>query len=629
MSLGRCRDILLRKDAVMMRRFRYAVLALVLLGVGSTAFGADPNPPSIRSNRGAWPIRRQWNPAETQHFARWMENIFLKKTEGTVDQRIAKLERVLTDPEMNLLLQPEFLGTQSNPQLPKNVIRQMNSLVDCAKLTAILPAYYAYRRALPWMSSYVTSTGGDVRTSAANIPVGFESSFTSPSVGAFFSSAVSGFSSGNYRVEPNARNAEWSDTVPVSIDPKYLLPGCIMYVDGHCLLLADITEYGELRFLNASTTTTRDIYTYNGMNAVHGITPAGSQSDENEWAGCFQGLRVFRYPIAETNSKGEVTRVRRRTDEEMKEFGFSLEQYTRLHELLEKHEIDVGGLKPQSLHDFIRLRMMTVKRIVPAAFIQQYSDELLETYKFREEFVQDAWRDVRQNGPIVYPEERTDENIFQAFGRWETWSSPSSDVDRRNKYFYLGEWMDFAVRMFGMMPEFVDLTGMESYEIKSQADLAQAMVDEKNKAFAARSMHYLNSKGQNIQLTLTEIEKRLYDFSFDPNHPPELRWGAPAGSEERASAPSTFTPVPGGTRIPMEEAYLLQTYYRTVSQRETEMSCLRGMFTEGFPLRDKIDMFIGRWNYLTEPTEAIQAWLQAKGAVEAPPADTRLKVFTR
>ena len=76
-----------------------------------------PNPPSIKSNRGAWPLYRQWNTAEIGHFAKWIENIYLVKSNGTLKQRLAKIEGVLTDPEMNLLLDPAFSGEPINPQI--------------------------------------------------------------------------------------------------------------------------------------------------------------------------------------------------------------------------------------------------------------------------------------------------------------------------------------------------------------------------------------------------------------------------------------------------------------------------------------------------------------------------------
>ena len=168
-------------------------------------------------------------------------------------------------------------------------------------------------------------------------------------------------------------------------------------------------------------------------------------------------------------------------------------------------------------------------------------------------------------------------------------------------YFYLADWLEYAIRMFGVLPDFVDLKGLEKYRIQSQADLARAFVEEKNRAFAERTLDYTTSEGRKIKLSLLDIEKRLFDLSFDPNHPPELRWGAPLGSEERASAPETYTRVPSGARIPMERAYQLEAFYRTLGQRETESSYLQEMFTEGFPIRDKLDLQVGKWSYATKP----------------------------
>lgn len=589
-----------------------ACTAIILsLTFAWSAVAQDPNPPSIHSNRGAWKITRQWNAAETQHYAKWMEHLFDMKTKGTTEQRIAKLEEMLTDPEVNLLEQPAFLGKGSNKQLPLNIIRSAHSVIDCAKLTSFLPAYYAYRRGLPWMVSHVWSpVGADIRQSPYNIPSGVSSSFTG-SLGGFFSSVINGFASGNYRVELNRKNSEWSDSVPVAIDPKYLLPGCINYVDGHCLILAKVTPYGDLRFLNSSTTHTRDIFTHSGMNTVTGITPRGADP-ENEWGGCFQGLRVLRYPIAETNSKGQVIDVRRRTDAEMVEFGYSTEQYERLNNLVSAVAIDEGGLRPESFHDFIRIRMKSVDTLSPVAFMEEYVDEILDVFVQREAFVQAAWEDVLKNGGIVYPERQEKENIFQAYGRWESWSSPSSDVDRRNKYFYLGDWLDYACRWYGMDPASLDMMGLDADQIQTQAELAAAMIAYKKKLFDEHTFTYRNCKGQDVRLSLTDIEERLYDLSFDPNHPPELRWGAPAGSEERATAVSRPTPVPGGAQIAMEDSYRLQTYYRTVTNRETEVSFLREMFTDGFPKRKKLEGQLAKWEHYNEPSSAILAWLDER-----------------
>lgn len=600
---------------------RFAILALCLAAslCAPGAQAQDPNPPTLKSSRGAWKMTRQWTPAETRHYARWVENIYELKTKGSTEQRIAKLDDILADPQMNLLEQAEFRGPGSNPQLPASIIRMAHNTIDCAKLTSFMGAYYAYRRGLPWMVSYVRAEKGDVRTSPTTIPTG-TSSTLDRSLSGFFTDVIQGFSSGNYRVPPNGQRAELSDTVPVAISKDFLMPGCLNYLDGHCLVLAKVDKYGELRFINASTTNTRDIFTYNGMNTVSGITPRGSEDDEDEWAGCFQGMRVYRYPIAETDKSGNVLRLRRRTDEEMKQFGYSLEQYDLLRQMYESQHIDEGDLKPTNFHDLIRLRMRSVDQISPLDFLEEYVDEILEVYQIREQFVQDAWADVQRNGPIVYPEGLKDENIFQAVGRWETWSSPSSDVDRRNKYFYMIEWVDYAIRWYGMMPTFVDLRGLEKYNIKAQPGLMNALRTEKQRLFNEHALEYSKSNGERVRLTLADIEARLYNLSFDPNHPPELRWGAPEGSEERASAPSRPTPVPGGKMIAMEDAYRWQTYYRHVGTRETEMSLLQGMFTEGFPVRSKFDEQLHAWlDYAESAPAAPEASEAAPEAVEEAP----------
>lgn len=592
---------------------KYWCIAAVLAATAAQAGQTDPNPPSIYSDRGAWPITRQWTPAEVKHYAVWLENVYDLKTRGTVEQRIAKIERIITDPQMNLLENPGFRGMGSNPQIPMNTLRMVHSMIDCAKFTAFMPGYYAYRRGLPWMTAVVSSNGGgDVRTAEANVPVNSISSLNSPSVHAFFRDSLTSFSSGNYRVELDGRNAEWSDTLPVAIDKQHLIPGTANYLDGHSLLLGKVSQYGELLFINASTTATRDIFTYNGMNTVSGITPYGGDS-EDPWAGCYQGLRVWRFPIAETDRNGRVVDVRRRTNAEMKAFGFSTEQYEQIREMRTKQFIDEGEFKPRSFHDLIRIRMKSTDNIAPMAFLEDYAKRILEVYQVRVQFVEDAWADYKANGPVVYPEEQRDANIFQALGRWETWSSPSSDVDRRNAYFYLADWFDFAIRSFGVMPYFVDLRGLEKYDIRSQSDLARALMKEKERIFDTLGIEYTNSVGAKVRLTLNDIEARLYDLSFDPNHPPELRWGAPEGSAERATAVTTYTPLPDGTRMPMIEAYRLQTYYRTVGTRETEMSSLRGMFTDGFPKRDKVNGQLAKWFGSEEPSPALRDWLVAGG----------------
>jgi hypothetical protein len=259
--------------------------------------------------------------------------------------------------------------------------------------------------------------------------------------------------------------------------------------------------------------------------------------------------------------------------------------------------------------------MRTVDKVIPMQFMRDYVNELVEMWHFRDTFVQNAWQDVLANGPITYPERQPKDNIFQASGRWETWSSPSSDVDRRNKYFYLADWMDDAIDWYDRLPQYVDLTGLEKYNIKDREGLAKALIAEKQKLFNEKTITYTNSAGQKVTLTLAEVERRLYDLSFDPNHPPELRWGAKPGTDEFKTVRQTFpTPLPSGMQVPMEESYRLEAYYRSVCQREQEESYLREMFTQGYPIRTKYDEQLAKW-YTWKKRPQVQ---EARVVEEAP-----------
>ena len=81
---------------ILIKRPLFLFLTLILL-MGTTAFAVDINPPSIHSDRGAWPICRQWTQAEIQHFADWIEHIYIVKNKGTYTRQTARIEHVLTD----------------------------------------------------------------------------------------------------------------------------------------------------------------------------------------------------------------------------------------------------------------------------------------------------------------------------------------------------------------------------------------------------------------------------------------------------------------------------------------------------------------------------------------------------
>lgn len=582
----------------------------------AAALAADPNPPTLDSTRGAWPIRRQWTREEVRHHAEWITRIYEAKTAGTREQRLARIERVLTDPEMNLLLDPEFAGDGCNPQMEASALRAMHGILDCAKLTVALGTYYAYRRALPWMASGVRSGDGtDIRTAAFTVPAGVTSCLDYDTPENFLRDTLVGTCTGNFRVEPGRERSGLSDTVPVALTREHLLPGCLYYLDGHVLVLAKINPRGETLFLDATTSPTRDIYAFNGLNAVTGLTTAGG----GDFAGCFRGFRAHRWPLAETDDKGRVTGVRRRTDAEMAEFGYSLEQYEKLDELKRTGKILVDGAEAGSFHQFLRLRLRTADRFRLRADLQAFAEEVAARLREREQRVQEARRDVAENGPVAFPEGSAAANVYTAHGRWGRLATALEDAELRGRYFELAEHLNNAVAWFEAHPGDFDLDGLNADAVWTAADLADALLRAKTEIFAGAAFEYANSAGQPVRLTLLDVEARLYDLSFDPNHPPELRWGAPAGSDEVRTADAGHpTPLPRGGAVPVDEAYRREAYYRSLYRWEPEESPLRGMFTEGFPRRDRLDADLAqKWFGVPSPplvpSGGRAAWLAENG----------------
>jgi hypothetical protein len=221
--------------------------------------------------------------------------------------------------------------------------------------------------------------------------------------------------------------------------------------------------------------------------------------------------------------------------------------------------------------------------------LRAFANDMLAGMHVREQCVQDAWRDVRDNGGIEFPERLGFTNIFNAPGRWGTHATALMDALSRGKYFDMQEWMDNAIQWFDLLPDFVSLDGLNKHAIWTSADLAAAMRKEKDRIFGETEFTYTNSAGEPVKLSLLEIERRMYDLSFDPNHPPEIRWGAKPGSEEAKAAPEMPTLLAKGKTVAMDEAFKREAYYRTLAQREPDETSLRQMFTEGFPIREKFD----------------------------------------
>ncbi|MBS3099665.1 hypothetical protein J4463_00415 [Candidatus Pacearchaeota archaeon] len=528
---------------------------------------------------GAWPVLREWNFNEFHKYSDWVRNIYKFKRDGTGKQKGAKIDRVMIDDEMNLLNNPDFLQN-GNAQLGSDDLGLLKAMCHCGSFPELLFLYYNYRRGLPAVVSQIKmKKGGDIRYSYGNHPVGSVDSVSfNGNFRGFLSASMEGgengfnFVSGNFRTAPDL---EATDSVPISINQSSLVPGTMCYnANGHCLVVGDIDSSGEIHFLDSHPD--HSITFNQTLSAIPFVKSA--ELGVSGLSRCYDGFRVMRF------AKMQGGKAVHFTNQEMLEFGYSIEQYKLMAELNENGSIEINGEKVSDYPGIVRASLRTGIES-PVKFLESSVLEFSEMLEERAEFVRQAWNDVLQNGVITFPNDSSEENIYQANGRWEVWSSPSSDVDRKNKYSY------FTQRLKSMLENFGNSQICDYSGFSSRKALAEFLIKRKEELFLEKGIVYENSSGKSFRLALSDIESRLFDMSFDPNHPPELRWGAPENSEERQGMKLFKTPLRTGESLDALTAYNLEKglrYYPVRQATPTSLNLEANPKTPPFELFNKV-----------------------------------------
>jgi hypothetical protein len=96
-------------------------------------------------------------------------------------------------------------------------------------------------------------------------------------------------------------------------------------------------------------------------------------------------------------------------------------------------------------------------------------------------------------------------NIYGAEGDWEAFSSPGRDQRLRAS--------------FRNLKQFVT-------QKATNPDIAKKLLSVWNEQQASCKVSYPNSIGIETELTLNDVQARIFDLSFDPYHCAEMRWGA-------------------------------------------------------------------------------------------------------
>ena len=452
-------------------------------------------PPAPKEDGALWPVRRNWSRAYENLYSAWIETLF-DAPESEMPSWPA-LHEILRDPKRNFFFDYLSAGEDS-----KNapVVRP-----DCADLPYFLRAYFAWKLKLPFGLSECNRGGGGAAPSCKAVIVTNED--TPAKTEATAVKQFGTFLKGTLADKAHSGSArqpfeeENSDYYPVPLTWESLRPGTI-YADpyGHVLVIAKkLPQNGERGGV---------------LFAVDG-QPDGTVAKKRYWRGNFlyatqkelggPGWKRFR-PVVRRS--GKLVRL---DDEGIKRHP----EYGDLSR--EAQKLDVEAFYDR-MDDVLSPRPLD-----PLRAMMEVVAALEEQVKTRVKSVDNGRKWLEQGkGPATMPDGA---EIFETNGAWEDFSTPSRDLR-----------ILIAVDVVRGFPSRV-ARRPERYAMPSgrtPKDVADELERTLKKELDARSVTYTRTDGSPFTLTLTEVLARAasLEMAYNPNDCVELRWGAPAGSDE-------------------------------------------------------------------------------------------------
>lgn len=461
-----------------------------------------------------WSPKAEWTAATEDLFSAWIEALFDAPLEESLSWPV--LHDVLRDPKRNFL--HNHLGAGEDEGGPKGIAIDP----DCADLPYFLRAYFAFKLELPFGYSGCTrgSSGSppkcvkwrqvkDTRAEPHNDPARAFGNFLRVTV-------ADAVHSGNGRVPATS---DEGDYYPVALTAASLRPGTIF---------AD--PYGHVLIVVKRLPQTQD---RGGILLAVDGQPDGTVARRRFWRGNFlfvidpalgsAGFKRFR-PIS---LSGRPHPLKNEEIVQHSEYGdFGLDQYQGTADDFYDKVEDV--LSPSPLDP---------------------ERALLETIDALEEQVKGRVRSV-QNGVEHYQKEKSridmpdGAEIFETTGPWEDFSTPSRDL---RLLIAIDIVTRFPERVAKRPARFAMPSGVKPENMR--ATLEKRLSEELER----RRFTYTRSDGSAFSLTLADVVRRTaeLEMAYNPNDCPEVRWGAPKGSDEMSACKRR---APGDQRAKMNRA---------------------------------------------------------------------------
>ena len=511
---------------------------------------APPRPTGTAAS--VWPVRNAWNRTTENLYSAWIEKLFDAPLEATLSW--PALHVVLRDPARNALHNHMGLNEDSMGLL----IRP-----DCADLPYFLRGYFAFKMGLPFGYAKCTRGGAgeppkcyewwniqnlepprnptppaDQTTAAVPPPPGSQRSGPfdlfrqptaaaaptppapqappagrpsgppprpaglAPAFGWYLRIIADGVHSGSGRTR---YNDEGGDYYPVPLSEDNLRPGAV-YADpyGHILVIAKRVAQTEGEA---------------GIILAVDAQPDGTVARKRFWRGNFlfaqdpalggPGFKRFR-PIVQKNGGG----LRRLSNDEIAK-----------HPQYGDYSLDQAKLGVEDFYDRMD-DVMSPAPLDPMRAMKEVITSLEEQVKARVTSVENGrkWQGTAK-GDATMPDGAA---IFETTGAWEDFATPSRDL---RLLIAIDVVRGFPERVARRPDRYAMPQGKSVAQVK--AELEGVLSSE----LSSRKFAYPRTNGSQWSLSVKDVVERVTDLemAYNLNDCVELRWGAPAQSEEAAT----------------------------------------------------------------------------------------------
>jgi hypothetical protein len=459
-----------------------------------------------------WPVVRRWSKSEEALYSAFVREMF--HAPRGEELAFARLDEVTSSVQRNVLF--DHYGWGEDATKPPG----LKMKPDCADTPYYLRAYFAWKRGLPFAFHRACSSGeGGKPPRCSKPPATILDPPELPSkmpeewnellqVQRFFTRTLVAVHSGNGRIP---FEDDESDFYGLKLSRRALRPGTV-YADpyGHVLVLVE--------FVEAEGTLPGVLYAVDGQ-------PDGSITRKRFWEGNFlwnpdpanggSGFKGFRPLAVKVEDGGQI--IEPLTDAQIKKNpDYADGSHAQAKLSAEKFYDAMDRLITPTARDPFIAQEEMVRAFSEAAKVRVTSVNNAETY-----FA------AHPDAVVPMPEGA---DIFETSGPWEDFSTPSRDLRLLIAMDVVNHFDDKVARQ----PDAFGTTAGKPLE-----ELREKLTAERKRLLALDELafSYKRTDGSMKKLTLAELMARApaFEVAYNPNDCPEHRWGAPEGSDERAT----------------------------------------------------------------------------------------------